>query len=346
MGDYHYNNNGDWVQKSDAQMANERGNATGGFIGGAVDGAMNAAAEVMKKAAAPVGRGIGQILWSLILFPFLLIGLLLKLGIVGKIIHTILFCALAFITLFSFPVLVSGIVKFLDAETADAFKEIFLAGSFTEILPLIRGSFLLSVFAAGALVISLLIGIFWFWQKHYRGMKYLDAGEYCQSVGTMFFLAALVFLLFNFLGGLWAVFLFSWIPLIAVFFMFKKLTNRPTAFVHACIQRFGDEELGVEQDYSEALECFYYYALKGYERAQHELGVLYVNGTGIEQNFEYAAGWFYKAAIQGYAPSMFELASLLYHGEGVPKDEEEGIRWLKKAAKKGNSLAKKELKNI
>ena len=39
---------------------------------------------------------------------------------------------------------------------------------------------------------------------------------------------------------------------------------------------------------------------KGFDKAQHELGVCYNKGNGVEQDYETAVEWFRKASRQGY----------------------------------------------
>ena len=69
--------------------------------------------------------------------------------------------------------------------------------------------------------------------------------------------------------------------------------------------------------------------------AQHDLGVMYAEGTGVGQNNAEAAKWFRLAAEQGNGMSQFYLGLRYARGIGVPQSEEEARKWLQLAAKQG-----------
>ena len=80
-------------------------------------------------------------------------------------------------------------------------------------------------------------------------------------------------------------------------------------------------------------------AEQGLAQAQHNLGVMYVNGEGVPQNSAEAARWSRMAAEQGLAQAQFNLGLMYAKGDGVPKDHAEAVRWYRMAAEQGDAKA-------
>jgi TPR repeat protein len=96
--------------------------------------------------------------------------------------------------------------------------------------------------------------------------------------------------------------------------------------------RFG---FGVDRDLNAAARWFYKAANQGDPTAQHELGLLYLDGTGVPHDDREAFKWFQRAAVENYPPAQFDLADLFLEGRGIPQDLQEGVRWMLRAAQQG-----------
>lgn len=84
-------------------------------------------------------------------------------------------------------------------------------------------------------------------------------------------------------------------------------------------------------------------AAAGYDRAQAQLGRLYLDGVGVEANPKTAVEWFRKSAEQGNAWGQFYYGFQLKRGEGVPRDLQASAQWFERAAKQKHVLATHEL---
>ena len=73
--------------------------------------------------------------------------------------------------------------------------------------------------------------------------------------------------------------------------------------------------------------------------AQHDLGVLYLQGRGVPKDASQAAEWFRRAADNGDLAGEVEFAILLFNGTGLPKDEARAARYFLHAAARGNAIA-------
>src|SRR5690242_14799142 len=75
---------------------------------------------------------------------------------------------------------------------------------------------------------------------------------------------------------------------------------------------------GAPLDYEKAITYYKRSAELGYDKAQYQLGLLYVRGTGVEEDLLTAAMWFDKAAVQAHPDALYELGYMLQRGSGVP----------------------------
>ena len=81
-------------------------------------------------------------------------------------------------------------------------------------------------------------------------------------------------------------------------------------------------------------------ALRGNSSAQHDLGILYAQGSGVEQDYRKAAHWFREAALNGVANAQYNLGVLYEQGlGGVPKDPLEALLWYLSAAEQNHRSA-------
>ena len=99
------------------------------------------------------------------------------------------------------------------------------------------------------------------------------------------------------------------------------------------------ENVGVKQNYTEAIKWYKKAAEAGNSRAMNNLGTMHGAGHGVEKDYIEAAKWYKKAAEAGDSTAMHYLGVMSYEGIGVEKDYTEAIKWYKKSAEAGNSLA-------
>jgi S1-C subfamily serine protease len=100
---------------------------------------------------------------------------------------------------------------------------------------------------------------------------------------------------------------------------------------------------GVVRDYGESIKWYgkaadqYRKAAEqGDDRAQCNLGLMYLNGQGVPQDYAEAAKWYRKAAEQGQVNSQYNLGVQYSKGQGVPQNDVEAYIWLSLAAAQGD----------
>ena len=91
----------------------------------------------------------------------------------------------------------------------------------------------------------------------------------------------------------------------------------------------------MSQDYGKAAQWYRLAAQQGLAQAQHNLGVLYDNGSGVAQDYGEAVRWYFLAADQGLAQAQYNLGAMLYNGDGVPQDSIKAYLWVTLAAWQG-----------
>jgi hypothetical protein len=79
------------------------------------------------------------------------------------------------------------------------------------------------------------------------------------------------------------------------------------------------------------------YAISGDAKAQHVLGIMYLNGQGVPQDYAQALYWYRKAAEQGDADTQSSLGFMYRVGRGVPQDYAQALYWFRKAAEQGDA---------
>ena len=73
-------------------------------------------------------------------------------------------------------------------------------------------------------------------------------------------------------------------------------------------------------------------AEQGDAEAQHNLGIMYVDGRGVSQDYPEAVRWWRLAADQGVAGAQHNLGLMYANGQGVPQNYVEAHMWFNLAA--------------
>jgi TPR repeat protein len=85
------------------------------------------------------------------------------------------------------------------------------------------------------------------------------------------------------------------------------------------------------QEYTKAYNIFLNLSKNGYEEAQYNLGLLYMDGLGVEKNCHKAIHWFKKASLKDDVDATFNIAALYDAGECIEEDNDEALFWYEKA---------------
>lgn len=88
-------------------------------------------------------------------------------------------------------------------------------------------------------------------------------------------------------------------------------------------------------EYSAAFSEFSIAARKDYPFAQNMLGIMYAKGLGVERNYSLAMDWFYKAQVLGSSEAMANLAKMHEEGLGVAQNNATALRFFRDAALAG-----------
>lgn len=102
--------------------------------------------------------------------------------------------------------------------------------------------------------------------------------------------------------------------------------------------------LGIKKDVEEALKWYRKAAKNGDVEAAYDLGNVYYNGYYVRKDYKEAAKWFLMGAERGSAKCQCQLGVMYQCGDGVPKDDVEAKKWYRKAAEQGYEPAKDALK--
>ncbi len=101
---------------------------------------------------------------------------------------------------------------------------------------------------------------------------------------------------------------------------------------------YGDG-LGVEQDYAKAMEWFEKSAALYNSHAMNNIGYLYENGFGVEQDYAKAMEWYEKSAALNNSTAASNIGTYYYNGFSVDQDYTKAMEWFKKSAELDNSIA-------
>lgn len=102
------------------------------------------------------------------------------------------------------------------------------------------------------------------------------------------------------------------------------------------VSLFLNKGWGVEQNKKNSFLVMQDLAREGYDYAQLDLALYFLNGEGCNIDLYQAFEWFTKAAKQGNVSAQNDLALCYLHGEGVAPNPFSAIFWFNKAAKNGN----------
>lgn len=105
-------------------------------------------------------------------------------------------------------------------------------------------------------------------------------------------------------------------------------------------------KLLVEKIFSEATPLIKEAAAGHHPDAQHNLGLMYINGDGVEKNYAEAYKWFYRAAAAGHARAQYDLGAMYRNGEGVQKNIDAAKTLYTLSANNGYAIAAYELGRI
>lgn len=97
------------------------------------------------------------------------------------------------------------------------------------------------------------------------------------------------------------------------------------------------------KDYKQAEFWLHQAAEQGNASAQTDLGLVYEYGWGFQKNYRKAASWYIKAANGGNTEAQCNLGLLYQAGKGVSQDIKKGIFFYTEAAQKGFSTCQTNL---
>ena len=84
--------------------------------------------------------------------------------------------------------------------------------------------------------------------------------------------------------------------------------------------------------YSEAIQIYKKFALKGDAEGQYFYGEMHESGQGTIQDYAEAAKWYRLAAEQGYLFARFRMGEIYVDGHGVTKDLVKAHMWFNLSA--------------
>lgn len=96
-------------------------------------------------------------------------------------------------------------------------------------------------------------------------------------------------------------------------------------------------------DKEKAFKWFEKAAVKGYAKAQLELGYYCIGDGGVFAEWDKARFWFERAADKGHVIAQYNLGVCYHLGEGVEKDMHKAVEWYRKAAEQGHAGAQNNL---
>jgi hypothetical protein len=107
-------------------------------------------------------------------------------------------------------------------------------------------------------------------------------------------------------------------------------TDDSQLFADACYS------LSVERNFESALPLCKRAADEGYDKAQYELGMMYIGVQGVSKDSKQAVYWLTKAAEQGMANAQLALGGMFFSGQDIRKNDKQSMYWFTKAAKQGD----------
>lgn len=92
-------------------------------------------------------------------------------------------------------------------------------------------------------------------------------------------------------------------------------------------------------NYEQALRLWLPLAEKENDKAQYNIGILYMKGLGVEKNEKTAFIWFKRASSNGNTDAMYNLGMMYNQGRVIYRSPKDAFQWWKKAAELGNAAA-------
>jgi TPR repeat protein len=97
--------------------------------------------------------------------------------------------------------------------------------------------------------------------------------------------------------------------------------------------------IGIEKNFTKALKWYREAAQQGVAEAQHSLGFMYAEGLGTAAVPDIALKWYRLSAEQGLSQAQFNLAYMIERGIGIRRDNGKVFHWYEKSAEQGNLIA-------
>ena len=82
-------------------------------------------------------------------------------------------------------------------------------------------------------------------------------------------------------------------------------------------------------------------AEQGHDLAQYALGIMYFEGLGVNRDYTKALNMYQAAAEKGYMVAQIELAQMYYLGQGALKDNTYAHMWWNIASAYGSQVGQK-----
>lgn len=92
---------------------------------------------------------------------------------------------------------------------------------------------------------------------------------------------------------------------------------------------------GVARDAKQGAQWLQKSAATGMPKAQYHIGLLYQKGLGVSANMKTAYQWYRKAAQQGHVRAQYNLGTLYADGKGIKRNYTEAARWFSRASRGG-----------
>jgi uncharacterized protein len=115
--------------------------------------------------------------------------------------------------------------------------------------------------------------------------------------------------------------------------LFRKLAQEGNPNYQYLLGRaYEGGDVGVPQDYAEAVRWYRKSAIQGNGMAQMALGMMYFDGRGVTRSHKAAFTWLEPAAEQGEPLAQVTLGTMYEAGDGVPQDYIQSYMWFNIAA--------------
>jgi hypothetical protein len=115
--------------------------------------------------------------------------------------------------------------------------------------------------------------------------------------------------------------------------LFRKLAQEGNPNYQYLLGRaYEGGDVGVPQDFGEAVRWYRKSAVQGNGMAQMALGMMYFDGRGVARSHNAAFTWLEPATEQGKPLAQVTLGTMYEAGDGVPQDYIQSYMWFNIAA--------------